>query len=379
MVKLVGLVAGEESGDILGANLIKALQKRFPDAIFEGVGGSRMQSLGFKSLYPQERLAVMGFIEPLKRLPEILSIRRGLKNHFLKSKPDIFIGIDSPDFNISLEHALKIKGIKTVHYVGPTVWAWRPGRIKTIKKAVDLVLALFPFEIKIYNENAIPVACVGHTLADTIPMHSEKGLARTQLQLPTEGKVVALLAGSREQELKYLAKDFIQTASWLIKQDPTITFITACSNDAREKQFRAILKEVGGPEIHFYQGQATTVMAASDAILLASGTASLQAMLVKRPTVIAYKMSPLTFAIAKRLVKVPYIGLPNLLANECIMPEFIQSQVCPVAMGQKLLQYLNDPGLNQKLTAIYEKIHHDLKRDAGETAAAALLQLIKDN
>lgn len=373
----IGVVAGEGSGDILGANLLSALKKHYPDAIFEGIGGPQMQAVGFNSLYPLERLSVMGFIEPLKRLPEILSIRKGIIKHFTLNKPDIFIGIDSPDFNLSLEKTLKKKGIKTVHYVSPTVWAWRKGRIKTIKKAVDLVLALFPFETKIYEQNNIPVCFVGHSLADNIPLVSDKTAARTALNLPVAGKVVALLPGSREQELRYLARPFIETAKWLNTKDPNIRFISACANEERERQLREIINEDEKcPPIMLYQGQATHVMAAADCVLLASGTASLQSMLVKRPTVIAYKMSPWVFALAKRIVKVPYIGLPNLLANQLLMPEFIQSQVQPDKMGEQLLGYLTANDNNQALTATYEKIHHLLRKNAGETAALAIVNLL---
>ncbi len=374
----IGLVAVEESGDILGANLMAALQKHYPDAIFEGIGGKRMLKLGFHSHYPLERLSVMGIIEPLKRLREILSIRKNLKKHFSNTKPAVFIGIDGPDFNLALENALKKQGIKTVHYVSPTVWAWRKGRIRTIKKAVDLVLALFPFETKIYEDNAVPVCFVGHTLADDIPMHSDKNAARDALGLPRDGKIVALLPGSRRQELAYLAAPFIETALWLSSQDPNIRFISACANQAREAQLRQVMTQYKQVNITLYQGQATTVMAAADAILLASGTASLQAMLVKRPTVIAYKMKSWVFAIAKRIVKVPFIGLPNLLANKLVMPEFIQNQVQPALMGKQILDFLNDPLLEQGLTTTYEQIHHSLKRNAGETAANAIRQLIKE-
>ncbi len=376
----IGIVAGEESGDILGENLIIALKKRFPHATFEGVGGARMIGQGFNSLYPQERLAVMGFIEPLKRLPEILSIRRNLKNHFLKTKPDVFIGIDSPDFNLTLEKSLKAQGLKTVHYVSPTLWAWRKGRIFTIKKATDLVLALFPFELAIYQEHDVSARFVGHSLADNIPLHSDKALARNELKLGQTDKIVALLPGSRKQELHYLAKPFLETAKWLKQQDPSIRFISACANPYREEQLKEMMKQMPDcPAVELYQGQATTVMAASDAILLASGTASLQAMLVKRPTLIAYKMSPWVFAIAKRVVKVPFIGLPNLLANKCVMPEYIQDAVVPEKMGQQLLDYLNNPQGYQNEIALYEQIHQTLKGNAGETAAQAISELLIRN
>jgi len=370
---LIGIVAGEESGDILGADLILSLKQHFPLATFEGVGGKRMQNAGLKSLYPLERLAVMGLIEPLKRLPELLAMRKGLRDHFLKAKPDIFIGIDAPDFNLSLEQSLKAKGIKTAHYVSPTVWAWRKRRIHKIKKAVDLMLTLFPFETKIYEDHGIPVCCVGHTLADQIPWHSDKSTAREELALPISGKIVALLPGSRAQELKYLAKEFIQTAKWLREQDSTIQFISAAPNEFREQQFKAYQEEISGPPIQIFRGRATTVMAAADAILCTSGTATLQAMLVKRPTIIAYKMSPLVFSIAKRIIKVPYIGLPNLLAEKCVMPEFIQSDVQAAKMGEKLLGYLRDS--NQDYSD-FERVHQLLKKNAGESSAQAVAQLI---
>ncbi|MGD9590927.1 MAG: lipid-A-disaccharide synthase [Candidatus Berkiella sp.] len=374
----IGLVAVEESGDILGANLMAALQKRYPDATFEGIGGKRMIERGFVSLYPLERLSVMGLIEPLKRLFEILNIRKGLKNHFLRTKPAIVIGIDGPDFNLSLERTLKNHGLKTVHYVSPTVWAWRKGRIHTIKKAVDLVLTLFPFETKIYQDNAIPVCFVGHTLADSIPMHSDKTAARLKLGLPADGKIVAILPGSRRQELNFLASPFLQTAAILHQKDPSITFISACANEARQAQLQEIMRLENAPPVKLFQDQATLVMAAADAIILASGTASLQAMLVKRPTIIAYKMKPWVFAIAKRLVKVPFIGLPNLLANKMVMPEYIQSEVKPQEMAEQIMTYLSNPELQQGLTKTYEEIHHLIKQDAGETAANAISQLLKE-
>lgn len=376
MKPIIGIVAGEESGDILGADLIFSLKKRFPDAQFEGIGGKRMINAGFNSLYPLERLSVMGIIEPLKRLPEILSIRKGLRNHFLKRNPDIVIGIDAPDFNLSLEQSLKLKGIKTAHYVSPTVWAWRKGRIHKIKKAVDLMLTLFPFENKIYEQHAIPVACVGHTLADQIPLHSDKQAARLALGLPLSVKIVALLPGSREQELHYLAKTFIETAVWLQKQDPDIQFISATPNNEREKQFKAYQTEMNGPSIQLFKDAATTVMAAADAIICASGTATLQAMLVKRPTIIAYKMSPWVFAIAKRLVKVPYIGLPNLLAGKCVMPEFIQTEVQADKMGEKILHFLQHENACLEVVKDFEHIHQQLRKNAGESSASAIIQLI---
>lgn len=375
----IAIVAGEDSGDILGADLIASLQKRFPDVVFEGIGGKRMIMQGFNSLYPLERLSVMGFIEPLKRLPELISIHYNLKKYFTQNKPLAFIGIDAPDFNLPLEKALKMQGIKTVHYVSPTIWAWRPKRIHKIKKAIDHMLAVFPFEMKIYHEHQVPITCVGHSLADQIAMNNEQSQARAYLNLDPAAKIVALLPGSRCQELNYLAPEFIKTAQWLIERDPNIQFISASSNEAREQQFQSYIEKLNGPAIKIFNRQSKAVMAAADVILTASGTASLEAMLIKRPTLVAYKMSALTFAIAKRLVKVPYIALPNLLAGKCIMPEFIQSDVQAEKMGKVILAYLQSPESIQALLPIFQEIHHSLRRNAGESAAQAIEQLILEN
>lgn len=372
----IAIVAGEASGDVLGASLIQELKKIYPHATFEGVGGPRMIEQGFHSFYPMERLSVMGIIEPLKRIFELLSLRKWLIEHFLKLKPHVFIGIDSPDFNLNIEYALKNKGIKTAHYVSPTVWAWRSGRIKKIKKSVDLMLCLFPFETKIYNENQIPNCFVGHPLANAIPLLCDKQKAREALDLPLSAKIVALLPGSRAQELKYLAKPFIETAKWLHAHDPSIQFITACPNSTIETQFKAILATTNFSEVRCFQGQSTTVMTAADAVLVASGTASLEAMLVKHPTVIAYKMSGLTFEIAKRIVNVDFIGLPNLLAGRMMIPEYVQTQVIPSKMGETLLNYLQNPGLEKALFSEFEKMHLALKAQ-DNTAGKQIAQLIE--
>jgi lipid-A-disaccharide synthase len=378
MAPRFAMVAGEDSGDILGADLIQALKKRYPDAIFEGIGGWRMCAQGLVSFYPLERLAVMGLFEPLKRLPELISIFYHLKRHFTATRPTVFIGIDAPDFNLRLEKALKSKGIKTVHYVSPTVWAWRPGRIKTIKKSVDLMLGLFPFEKQIYQDNHIPMAYVGHPLADSIPMVPDVIDARRKLNISLEGKYVALMPGSRRQELDQLLIPFIQTAQWLLQKDPHLRFLTACVNEQRMQQWTNALKAFPNLPIEIILGRSMEVMSASDAVLLASGTASLQSMLVKKPTVVAYKMSPLTFQIAKRIINVPYISLPNLLAGKALMPEYIQSDVVPEKMGGKIWEFLTDPNLNQATLASFKELHHLLRKNAGQSAAIAIDALIKD-
>jgi len=372
------IVAGEDSGDILGADLIAALKKRYPQAIFEGIGGRRMKAQGLISLFPLERLSVMGLFEPLKRLPELLHIYTCVKKHIIKYRPTVFIGIDAPDFNLRLEKALKAKGITTVHYVSPTVWAWRPNRIKTIKRSVDLMLGLFPFEKLIYEQNKIPMEYVGHPLADNIPLSSDKEEAKRKLTLDPHKKYIALLPGSRRQELHHLLVPFIQTALWLRNQDPSLEFITACVNGEREQQWKEVLKAFPDLNVHLYLNRSVEVMAASEVVLLASGTASLQSMLVKRPTVVAYKMSRLTYYLAKQLIKVPYISLPNLLANKALIPEYIQDQVAPEKLGEKIWGYLTDLEGNQTMMQEFEKLHHVLKKNAGQSAASAIAALIKD-
>lgn len=376
---IFGLVAGEDSGDILGADLIEALKQSYPQATFIGIGGPRMIKAGMQSFYPMERLSVMGFIEPLKRLPELLRIRRFLKNTFLNNKPTVFIGIDAPDFNLSLESYLKKHGVRTVHYVSPTVWAWRKGRIHKIKKAIHRMLCIFPFETPIYQQHEIPMTFVGHPLADVIPMDSSKTEAREALSLPQDCKIVAILPGSRKQELHYLAKDFIETALWLKGMRPDLKFIAPLANSHTQEQFKNYLAQYPQIEVTCFKGNARTVMAASDVVLTVSGTASLEAMLVKRPTIVAYKMSKLGFAIAKRLIHVPYIALPNLLANKLLMKEFIQDAVNPQEMGKAILAYLDSPALIEQDSNLFRQLHESLRKDAGKTAANAIKEVIKEN
>lgn len=372
------LLAGEDSGDILGASLIAALKERYPRAIFEGIGGPRMIAQGLVSFYPLERLSVMGIFEPLKRLPEFIRLFFRLKRHWVASPPTVFIGIDAPDFNLRLEKALKSNGIKTVHYVSPTVWAWRPGRIKKIKKAVDLMLGIFPFEKAIYDRHQIPMEYVGHPLADSIPLQPDQALARRTLHLSPNEKYVALLPGSRRQELAHLLPPFIETARWLLKKDPTLKFISACVNEAREAQWQEALRAYPQLPIQLFLGRSIEVMTASDGVLLGSGTASLQSMLVKKPTVVAYKMTPLTYQIAKRIIKVKYISLPNILANQMLMPEYIQSEVIPEKMGAVLWENLSHPENNQKTIEAFKSLHLLLRKKAGQSAASAIEKLIKD-
>lgn len=370
----IGIVAGEPSGDLLGAELIIALKKLNPDLIVEGVAGPKMIEAGCKALWPMERLSFMGFIGPLKHLLDILHIRRQLKKHFLKNPPDVFIGIDSPDFNLSLELKLKTNGIKTVHYVSPSVWGWREGRIHKIKRAVDLMLVLFPFETDIYKRYQIPVKFVGHPLADKIPLEVDETKARKDLGLSMAGKVLGIFPGSRSMEIKNLGEPFIRTALWCLKQEPKLQIMTSMIDKKRQQQFERVLQRVAPSlPIKIFENKTHAVMAASDALLLASGTVTLEGLLFEKPMVVAYKMAKITFEIMKRIVKVKHFALPNLIAGRPLVPEFIQAEVSPEIMGPILLGYLNNPEKNSRLAAEFLAIHKQLQNNASEVAAKAIL------
>ncbi|WP_219702249.1 lipid-A-disaccharide synthase [Marinomonas lutimaris] len=371
------LVAGEASGDILGANLIAHLKMLQPDAIFEGIGGPLMEAQGFNSIVPMDRLSVMGLVEVLGRLRELLGIRKRLYQSCLKNPPTAFIGIDSPDFNIPLARKLKQAGIPTIHYVSPSVWAWRQKRIFNIKKSVDLMLALFPFELPIYHEHKIPVVCVGHTLADDIPLESDATLAREKLNLGSiNGPIFGILPGSREGEVSRLAPLFIETIKLIKQKEPSARFLIPASNKDRRNQIEAILHEANAEAI-LIDGQSRTVMAASDAILLASGTAALEAMLVKRPMVVSYRVNKLTFAIMSRMVKVPYVSLPNLLANEALVPELLQDDATPDNLATRLLQTWRSFITDKTIQAKYLDLHTMLRKNAGAQAAQAIVTMLE--
>jgi len=373
----IGVVAGEASGDLLGAGLIAALKQHYPDATFEGIAGPAMIEQGAKSLFPMDRLSVMGIVEVLNRYWELLGIRRQLVNHFRNNPPDVFVGIDAPDFNLGLERQLKTAGIKTVHYVSPSVWAWRQKRVKKIANSTDLVLTLFPFEAKFYKEHQVPVSYVGHPLADLIPPETDKSKARRLLSLPETGKVLALLPGSRSNELNYLAEPFINTVLWLRKREPELEVVVPLANQNRRQQFEHTLESIKeAPTMTLVDGQSRDVMAAADVILLASGTAALEAMLIKRPMVAAYRLSPLTYWIAKKMVKVENVTLPNLLAGETLVPEFIQHEVTPEKMGSAILKYLENPESVKKILERFSVIHNELRQEASRKAANAISRLL---
>ena len=378
----VGIVAGEASGDILGAGLIRALREVFPQMAVEGIGGPLMMAEGCTSLFPQDRLAVMGLIEPLKRLPELLHIRRSLRAHFLHNPPDVFIGIDSPDFNLPLECTLKKAGIKTVHYVSPSVWAWRQGRLKTIAKATDLILTLFPFEERFYRQqiHAYPklnAVCVGHSLADSIPLVTDTQAARDVLHLPTDKPVIALLPGSRAGEVERMGRLFLDAARQCWQQDSSLVFVLPAANEAREQQLKNLLLEYKDVPVHLVSGQSQACMAASDVVLMASGTTTLEAMLLKKPMVVAYKLAALSYALISRLLKVPYVALPNLLAGELLVPEFLQSAATVENLSCELLAMIKNVDRKQMLIKRFTELHCDLKRNADRAAASAVIALLE--
>jgi lipid-A-disaccharide synthase len=373
----IGIVAGEASGDLLGAGLISAIKQRFPDAVIEGIAGPQMIAADASSLFPMDRLSVMGIVEVLGRYRELLGIRRQLSAHFQQNPPDVFIGIDAPDFNLGLEKQLRNAGIKTVHYVSPSVWAWRQRRVRKIAQSTDLMLTLFPFEEKFYQQHHVPVKFVGHPLADTIPMVVDRPAARKALGLAAESTILAMLPGSRSNELHYLATTFIETVRWLRQRYPDLVVVVPLANEVRRAQFERAMEQVANvPEMTLVDGQSREVMAAADVVLLASGTAALEAMLLKRPMVVAYKLSPLTYWLAKRLVKVENVSLPNLLANETLVPEFIQHEATPEKLGQAVVNYLENTELNEAVNRRFDEIHQTLRQDASQQAANAVLDLI---
>lgn len=372
----IGIVAGEESGDILGAGLIQHLKRRYPDAIFEGVGGQRMIEQGFKTFYSQDRLAVMGFVEPLKRLPELLHMRKTLADYFVQKLPDVFIGIDSPDFNLHLEMILRNQGIRVAHYVSPSVWAWRQGRIKKIKAAVDLMLTLFPFENAIYDRHQIKSLCVGHPLADSIPIEDQTQPSREKLNIPMDAKVLAILPGSRQAEVERLGPLFLEVASRLVATNPKLIVLCPAANSQRLQQLNELLTAYN-LNVRLQLGESQLLMAAADAVLMASGTTSLEAMLLKKPMVIAYRVAALSYWIYKRMVKVNMIGLPNLLAGEKIVPEFIQDAATPDNLCQAVSELLYEPASFKRQQEAFLRLHLNLRRDANQQAADAIQSLIE--
>ena len=375
----IAIVAGELSGDILGAGLIREFKKLHPTAEFFGIGGPRMQQEGFVSHWPMDRLSVMGLVEVLGRLGELLKIRREVRDLCLQQKPDLFIGIDAPDFNLNLEGWLHDAGIKVAHYVSPSVWAWKQGRLKKIARCVDHMLTLLPFEAEFYHRKNIPVTFVGHPLADELPLDVDQNGNRQSLGLATDRPVLAVLPGSRSNEVKYLGQTFIDTALRCCEVMPQLQVAIPCANEYRRAEIEAQLAQVK-PELrecfHLFDGRSREVMSACDTVLLASGTAALEAMLLKKPMVVAYKMAWLSHAIISRMIKVDHISLPNLIAGETLVPEMIQDEANVGSLSELLLDRLQHPENYRTLVERFYQLHHELKQEASTVAAKTLSDLI---
>ncbi|MCL9782161.1 lipid-A-disaccharide synthase [Vibrio sp. S4M6] len=371
----IGIVVGELSGDTLGEGLIKAIREQYPDAEFVGIGGPKMMALGCQSLFNMEELAVMGLVEVLGRLPRLIKVKKQLVEHFTSNPPDVFIGIDAPDFNLRLERSLKDAGIKTVHYVSPSVWAWRQKRIFSIEAATNLVLAFLPFEKAFYDKYNVPCEFIGHTLADTIPMDTDKVQAREQLGLSQDKQWLAVLPGSRGSELKMLCEPFINACKTIHSQNPELGFAVALVNAKRREQFEQAWKELA-PELEFHliDDTAHNVIAASDVVMLASGTVALECMLLKRPMVVGYRVNAITAFIAKRLVKTKYVSLPNILADQELVKEYLLEDCTPENLSREVMRLLDSD--NQAMIDKFTEMHHWIRKDADKQAANAVLNLI---
>ena len=378
--KRIALCAGEASGDLLGAGLVEALRARFPDAQFAGIGGDAMRAAGFEAWHDAQELAVMGFAEVLAHLPRLLKLRRGFRRQVLEWQPDAFIGIDAPDFNLGVEKWLKRRGVRTVHYVSPSVWAWREKRAEKIGQSADRVLCLFPMEPPIYARHGVDARFVGHPLADAMPLDPDRDAARTQLGLPAEAPVLAVLPGSRLGEIARLGAPFLEAAARIAREIPGLQVVVPAANAACRRALAPLLDDARFPipDARLLDGQARTAMVAADVVLLASGTATLEAMLAKRPMVVGYRIAPLTHAIVKGMgmLKVDRYALPNVLAGADLAPELMQDDCTPDRLADAVLGWFRDPAAVSALQARYRGIHETLRRDASARAADAIADLV---
>lgn len=370
----IGIVAGEASGDLLGSHLIQALKKKRADIEFVGIAGPKMMGEGAQSLFPIERLSIRGYFEVIKHLFGLLKLRRQLLKHFLNNRLDLFIGIDAPDFNFWLEKKLKNKGIKTIHYVSPSIWAWRKNRLNKIRHAVTHMLALFPFEPALYQQAGIPVTYVGHPLADMLPMEPDTTAAREGLRLKSTDLIIAMLPGSRQSEVQQHAELFVKTAKLIYAEHPNVVFLVPLiTRETRQIFELAIFHEEVSLPIQILFGHAHDAMEAADVIIVASGTATLEAALLKKPMVITYRMSNLSWKILKRMRLQPYVGLPNILAGKFVVPELLQDDATPEKLAEASLKLVSDTNYIAEIKAEFTKIHISLRQDTAEKAAVAIL------
>jgi lipid-A-disaccharide synthase len=377
----VGMVAGETSGDLLAASVLEGLQRQLGSADrlqAAGIGGPAMAARGFDAWWQSEELAVRGYAEVLREYPRLRAVRSRLHDRMVAWKPDVFVGVDAPDFNLDLERRLRESGIKVAHFIGPSIWAWRGGRIEGIRRSVDRMLLLFPFEQKLYDAAGVPATYVGHPLADAIPLHADVPAARRALDLPEGRKVVAVLPGSRGSEITYIAPVFARTIAWLAQRRPELVFVVPAATDRLFARLRIILAGQGLPEgtdCRLVMGRSHDAIAAADAVLVASGTATLEVALFRKPMVIAYRMAWASYQLMRRMGYLPWVGLPNILCNESVVPEFIQGAATPEAMGEALLAQLDDPALAARLGERFAALHETLRCDCAQRAAEALIAM----
>lgn len=374
-VKIIGIVAGEASGDLLGSHLMEALKREIPGVRFVGIGGPKMQNAGMQVLFPMEKLAVRGYVEVLRHFLEIVGIRRKLRAHFRANPPDLFIGVDAPDFNLDLELTLKERGIPTVHYASPSIWAWRGERIHKIKRAVSHMLTLFPFEAPIYEEAGVPVTYVGHPLAGMLSDVPSRAALREQMRLPLQHPIFAFLPGSRQSEVRSLAATCIETAKLIMQKMPDARFLVPLASRETRTIFEEELYrcEAHDLPITLLFGHAHDAMIVADGILVASGTATLEAALLKRPMVITYKMPALSWWLMKRKQYQPYVGLPNILAGKFVVPELLQHDATPQKLAQALLNLVSSKQAVAELESLFTDMHATLKQDTAHMAARAIL------
>lgn len=377
----IGIVAGEASGDQLGSHLMEAVQAHFPGATFFGIGGPKMQARGMDVWFPMEKLAVRGFVEVLKHYAEIVGIRRKLRSRLLGAKADLFIGIDAPAFNMDLEADLKQAGIPTIHYVCPQFWAWNRGRLPAMQRAVSRILALFPFEVPMLEEAGIPATFVGHPLADLLPERPDRDGMREQMRLAKHGLIIAMLPGSRQVEVKAMATLFVQAARVILERKPEAHFLVPVVSRETRVLFESALycEAPEGLPLTVLYGHAHDAMVAADAVLVASGTATLEAALLKRPMVITYKLPDLTYWIAKRRIYLPYVGLPNVLAGEFIVPELIQDDATPDRLAETLIRILDDKEGRRNLDARFVELHRSLKQDTAQRVVEAISLVLQQS
>ncbi|MRX09553.1 lipid-A-disaccharide synthase [Pseudoduganella sp. FT25W] len=375
----LALVAGEPSGDMLAARLLSGLRPHLPEARFHGIGGPQMMAQGFESHWPMDQLTVRGLLPVLMRYRELKGIQNTLRDQLLAERPAAFIGADYPGFNLGLEEQLKAAGIPTIHYIGPQIWAWRGGRIKKIISAVSHMLVVFPFEEEIYRQAGVPVSYVGHPLAELIPLTPDEGAARRALGMPEDGNVVTIMPGSRMSELKYNTVAFVQAARLLKARDRTLRFVAPMAGERQRAYFLELVAQAGlqDVEIQLLDGQSHTAIAAADAVLVASGTASLEVALFKKPMVIAYKMMELEWQILRHFGYQPWIGMPNILAREFLVPELLQHAANPEALAEAMWKQLSDAPHRLRLAQRFTDMHHSLLRNSAVESAAAVLRVIE--